>query len=460
MLGRSSFFVGMGSVCPAARGGDAPARAVSARADDRADLGRGPRLAHAPPGPRRARARPPRCSTSPRGSAASTPRSPRRAELTLWARLDGLEPGTVDRLLWEERALVKTWAMRGTLHLLPAAELPLYVAALSAPEAAPPPAAPGCAHHGLERAQAEAMLAAIPAVLDGEPLTREALAAAVAERTGQAALAEKLKSGFGELLKPAAFTGGLCFAPGGRPARALHRARGRGSATWRRADPDAAPAEVGAALPRRLRPRAARAVPALVRHDLARRGRALAGAPVGGGGRGGGRRAAGCCPATSPRPPPPRRPASCGCCPAFDQYVVGAPRGEDAVLPAAVARPRLPPAGLALARAARRRADRRRVVARAPRRPPRGRGRAVRAARRRPSATGAEAEAERLAALPRRRAARALGLAAASNAGDRPSTSGPGRSMNSAMTRCDGRTLRPPCAGRASRDRPTRPASA
>ena len=30
------------------------------------------------------------------------------AELTLWARLDGLEPGTVDRLLWEERALVKT----------------------------------------------------------------------------------------------------------------------------------------------------------------------------------------------------------------------------------------------------------------------------------------------------------------------------------------------------------------
>ena len=53
------------------------------------------------------------------------------AELTLWARLDGLEPDAVRRALWEERTLVKTWAMRGTLHLLPAAELPLWQAARS-----------------------------------------------------------------------------------------------------------------------------------------------------------------------------------------------------------------------------------------------------------------------------------------------------------------------------------------
>jgi len=51
------------------------------------------------------------------------------AELTLWARLDGLEPDAVRRALWEERTLIKTWAMRGTLHLLPAAELPLWQAA-------------------------------------------------------------------------------------------------------------------------------------------------------------------------------------------------------------------------------------------------------------------------------------------------------------------------------------------
>ena len=51
------------------------------------------------------------------------------AELTLWARVEDLEPGMVGEALWEHRSLVKTWAMRGTLHLLPADELPTWVAA-------------------------------------------------------------------------------------------------------------------------------------------------------------------------------------------------------------------------------------------------------------------------------------------------------------------------------------------
>jgi hypothetical protein len=57
------------------------------------------------------------------------------------------------------------------------------------------------------------MLAAVADALDGEPLTREALAAAVAEGVGDVTLVEKLGGGFGDLLKPAAFTGDLCFAP-------------------------------------------------------------------------------------------------------------------------------------------------------------------------------------------------------------------------------------------------------
>jgi hypothetical protein len=55
------------------------------------------------------------------------------AELTLWARVDDLEPDAVQKALWEERSLVKTWAMRGTLHLLSAAELPIWVAARRQP---------------------------------------------------------------------------------------------------------------------------------------------------------------------------------------------------------------------------------------------------------------------------------------------------------------------------------------
>jgi hypothetical protein len=68
-------------------------------------------------------------------------------------------------------------------------------------------------HHGLEREQAEAMLAAIPAALDGRQLTREGLAGEVARITRIAGLDGKLRGGFGDLLKPAAFRGDFCFAP-------------------------------------------------------------------------------------------------------------------------------------------------------------------------------------------------------------------------------------------------------
>jgi uncharacterized protein YcaQ len=134
------------------------------------------------------------------------------AELTLWARVEGLAASDVSDMLWERRELVKTWAMRGTLHLLDAAELPRYVGALA--RLRPRHHVPAwLRYHGLEREQAEAMLAAIADALRGAVLTREELAAAVAERAGEPGLAERLKGGFGDLLKPAAFTGDLCFAP-------------------------------------------------------------------------------------------------------------------------------------------------------------------------------------------------------------------------------------------------------
>ena len=94
------------------------------------------------------------------------------AELTLWARVDDLSRDAVQHALWDRRTLVKTWAMRGTLHLLPAGELPAYVAALS--RLRPRHHVPAwLRHHGLTREAADAMLAAIPAALDGDPLTRE-----------------------------------------------------------------------------------------------------------------------------------------------------------------------------------------------------------------------------------------------------------------------------------------------
>jgi hypothetical protein len=134
------------------------------------------------------------------------------AELTLWARVAELDRDFVERALWEDRALVKTWAMRGTLHLLPADELPLWVAAQGALKPRHHVSA-WLRHHGLTREEADAMLDAIPVALDGRELTREELAAEVGRVTGIGGLDGKLRGGFGDLLKPAAFRGELCFAP-------------------------------------------------------------------------------------------------------------------------------------------------------------------------------------------------------------------------------------------------------
>jgi len=55
---------------------------------------------------------------------------PSGAEIALWARIRGLTRDDVERALWKDRSIVRTWAMRGTVHLLPADDLSVYVAAL------------------------------------------------------------------------------------------------------------------------------------------------------------------------------------------------------------------------------------------------------------------------------------------------------------------------------------------
>jgi hypothetical protein len=134
------------------------------------------------------------------------------ANLTLWARVDGLEPDAVARALWEDRSLVKTWAMRGTLHLLPAAEFPIWQAALHTTAdrfVAPASLRAG----GVTREELERLLSAVATALDGRVLTRDELAEEVARLTGSPALGEKVRGSWGSFLKPAAVRGHLCFGP-------------------------------------------------------------------------------------------------------------------------------------------------------------------------------------------------------------------------------------------------------
>ena len=135
------------------------------------------------------------------------------AELTAWARVEVLEPGGVQRALWEERTLVKTWAMRGTLHLLPADELPLWHAALgTSPRFLKP--ARWEKYFGITIDELDRLTAAVGEVLEGRLLTREELAREVGRKAGGAAFCKTLaENSWGVVLRPAAFSGGLCFAP-------------------------------------------------------------------------------------------------------------------------------------------------------------------------------------------------------------------------------------------------------
>jgi DNA glycosylase AlkZ-like len=133
------------------------------------------------------------------------------AELALAGRVDGLRVEDVREALWERRDLVKTWAMRGTLHLLPADELALWAGALTTRGHLWRSAA-WTRYFGVSVDELETLVAAIGSALDGRGLTRQELGAEVGKIAGPHA-EELMASGWGTLLKPVAMEGGLVFGP-------------------------------------------------------------------------------------------------------------------------------------------------------------------------------------------------------------------------------------------------------
>ncbi|WP_208812503.1 DNA glycosylase AlkZ-like family protein [Micromonospora echinofusca] len=118
-------------------------------------------------------------------------------------------PGTVTAAL-ADRRLLRTWAMRGTLHLLTVGEAPALLSLLAA--------ARTWEKGSWQRSfvtlrQLDAITEAAYAALDGRVLTREELTAEIVERTGDAALAGQLSSAWGAVLKPLAWQGLLVNGP-------------------------------------------------------------------------------------------------------------------------------------------------------------------------------------------------------------------------------------------------------
>ncbi|MCK8434429.1 winged helix DNA-binding domain-containing protein [Streptomyces sp. D2-8] len=152
------------------------------------------------------------------------------AELSVGIRADGVTRADVRAALWDDRSLVKTYGPRGTVHLLPARELPLFSAALTAVPTGPSPFPPGVR---LTEEQADEVVTAIGDALDGRYLTLDELSEEVVARTGPWA-GDRVMPAFQDLwprwrqvMHRAGWAGALCFGPNrGRKATYTRPVRG------------------------------------------------------------------------------------------------------------------------------------------------------------------------------------------------------------------------------------------
>ncbi len=138
------------------------------------------------------------------------------AELSVGRRLVGATRADVRRALWDEHTLVKAYGPRGTVHLLPVDDLPMWTGALTKL----PPSAP--VHPEPVRFtpdQAEEVVAAIGDALADDDLTVDELTDALVERCGPWA-GERTMDAFQDkwprwrqLTSTAGHRGVLCFGP-------------------------------------------------------------------------------------------------------------------------------------------------------------------------------------------------------------------------------------------------------
>jgi Winged helix DNA-binding domain len=133
------------------------------------------------------------------------------AELAIGLRTKGMPRTAVSDCLWEHRTLLKFWAMRGTLHLLPSDEIDLWSGALTSHRHYLREGWVGA--FGLTSGDIAELIEIVRTSLDGRNLTRDELAAEMAPAIKNPLLLKYLRSGWGSLLKPASYSGYLCFGP-------------------------------------------------------------------------------------------------------------------------------------------------------------------------------------------------------------------------------------------------------
>ena len=132
------------------------------------------------------------------------------AELAVRVRSTAVGAGDVAVAL-ASGDLIKTWAMRGTLHLLSPEAAGDCLSLLAAGRPWERPA--WQRYFEMDPATMERFRDVVIEALDGKTLTREELIEAVTVAPGLDHLGHGLRSGWGTLFKPVAWQGGLCFGP-------------------------------------------------------------------------------------------------------------------------------------------------------------------------------------------------------------------------------------------------------
>jgi hypothetical protein len=132
------------------------------------------------------------------------------AELCVRVRRKNSKAGEVARALREGR-VIKTWAMRGTLHLLTPEDAGTFLSLIAAGRSWERPS--WQSYFGVTPKQLDALRGVVRDTLHGKALTRGELIDAVTARRGYGHLGDALRSGWGTLLKPYAWQGDLCFGP-------------------------------------------------------------------------------------------------------------------------------------------------------------------------------------------------------------------------------------------------------
>lgn len=132
------------------------------------------------------------------------------AELAIRLRLQHSEPGLVDEALTTGQ-LIKTWAMRGTLHLLTPDDGPALLSVIAAGRSWERPS--WQRYFDATPQRMERLREVVREALDGTVMTREELVDVVSRHRELGHLADELRSGWGTLLKPLCWQGDIVFGP-------------------------------------------------------------------------------------------------------------------------------------------------------------------------------------------------------------------------------------------------------